>query len=110
MRFNRKDLKTLVELHVMEELGFKHQDALESIGMNDGQVKLVHGAIDMRNTVVSELMLPLGEMFCLSTESIVDKRVRWEIFEKGYTRIPVYRGTNSQNIIGILHAKRLIGK
>jgi metal transporter CNNM len=69
---------------------------------------MVHGAIDMRHAIVSEHMIPIDKVFKVSTDIILNKKTCWEIMTKGFSRIPVFKGQNESNFLGILLVKRLI--
>jgi metal transporter CNNM len=38
----------------------------------------------------------------------LDRETLTEILEKGFSRVPIYNGENKNNIIGILHIKKLV--
>ncbi len=70
---------------------------------------MIKGAIDLPNSEASEKMIPFEEVYTIS----LDTELTEERFKKlktiGYSRIPVYRGRNKHDIVGILLMKKLIG-
>ena len=52
-------------------------------------------------------MTPLGTVYMLEINRKLDKNLMREIYEKGYSRIPVFKN-NRENIVGCLLARDLI--
>ena len=68
--------------------------------------QLINAIFNFRKTVASEIMTPSAEMVCADVAGSSSDLVRL-ITEEGFTRIPVYRGSQD-TVIGILHAKDLL--
>lgn len=93
-----------------EELEQEIQELLEE-GEVQGLIgsleeKLISRIFDFRDTVSSEIMTPTAEIISAEETCSVAELIRL-ITEEGYTRIPIYRGSQD-HIIGILHAKDLL--
>jgi len=52
-------------------------------------------------------MTPLEEVYMLEINRKLDKNLMREIYEKGYSRIPIYKN-NKENIVGCLLSRDLI--
>lgn len=100
-KFKNDDLKALVSLHEV-------QDAQNKSGLGIGQVNIIHGAIDLHKEIVRKHMIDISKVYMLRSDVVVNKDVLKEILTKGYSRVPIYRGDNVNNIIGILHIKKLV--
>ena len=100
-KFKNDDLKALVSLHEVT-------DSANKSGLGKGQVNIIHGAIDLHKEIVESHMIPLNKVFMLKADSVLDKKLLGEIIEKGYSRVPIYEGDSIENIIGILHIKKLV--
>jgi len=92
------------------ELEHEIQELLEE-GEEQGLIsrheeQLINSIFDFRETVASEIMTPSAEMVCADVTSSSRELVRL-ITEEGFTRIPVYQGSQDK-ILGILHAKDLL--
>jgi len=95
---------TTLELeHEIQEL---LEDGEEQGLISSHEEQLINSIFDFRETVASEIMTPTVEMVSADVTSEAQELVRL-ITEEGYTRIPVFRGSQD-NIIGILHAKDLL--
>ncbi len=93
-----------------EDLEQEIQELLEE-GEEQGLIsrqeeKLISSIFDFRDTVASQIMTPAAEMVCAEENTSVADLIAL-VTEEGYTRIPIYRGTQD-DIIGILHAKDLL--
>lgn len=98
-RFCNSDLKSVIELHVKEYKG----------NLNPQQMGYFTGFLDIMNKKVGELMLPIEKVFKLDYKYKINKANIDKLIESGYTRIPIYED-DSNNLIGILRVKDLIGK
>ncbi len=94
-----------------QELEHEIQELLED-GEEQGLIssheeQLINSIFNFRATVASEIMTPAAEMIRADVNSSVEDAVRL-ISEEGYTRIPIF-SDSQDNIVGILHAKNLLG-
>lgn len=69
---------------------------------------MIHGAIDMKGEVVKTHMIKMSKVYSVSSKSILNYQKMQEIMKKGFSRIPVFRGKDINNLIGILLAKSII--
>lgn len=72
-----------------------------------GSQKLLAANIDFPDKEVQDIMTPLKEVYMLDMESRFDQSLMQEIYEKGYSRIPIYE-KNRENITGLLVTKDLM--
>ena len=110
-RYKNNDLKILLDLHVRDKLGQVEEhdhDHSEVGGLVPGQMKMIHGAIDMKTSIVSEHMIPIENVYTISTNDVLDAPKFREIRESGFSRVPVYRGDDPKNLVGVLLIKKLI--
>jgi CBS domain containing-hemolysin-like protein len=98
-RFCNSDLKSVIELHVKEYKG----------NLSPQQMGYFTGFLDIMNKKVGELMLPIEKVFKLDYKYKINKANIDKLIESGYSRIPIYE-EDSNNLIGILRVKDLIGK
>ncbi len=98
-RFGKSDLKSIIDLHTKEYKG----------NLTTQQMGYFTGFLDIMNKKVGELMLPMEKVFKLDYKYKINKANIDKLIESGYSRIPVYE-EDSNNLIGILRVKDLIGK
>jgi CBS domain containing-hemolysin-like protein len=98
-RFCNSDLKSVIELHLKEY----------KVDINNQQIGYFTGFLDVINTKVSELMVPIEKAYKLDYNFNINKNNLKEILDKGYNRIPIYENEQNQ-LIGVLLLKDLIGK
>lgn len=89
--------------HEIQEL---LEDGEEQGLISSHEEQLITAIFHFRATVASEIMTPTAEIIRAGVDSSVQEMARL-ISEEGYTRIPVFSGSQD-NIIGILHAKDLL--
>ncbi|KXS15262.1 DUF21-domain-containing protein [Gonapodya prolifera JEL478] len=95
--YERKELKALVGLHGTGQLGDLRTD----------EITVISGALDLAHKTVRKIMTPFSAVYALSYDAILDAQTLREIKSRGYSRIPVYRGTRD-NIVGLLLVKQLV--
>jgi magnesium and cobalt transporter len=66
------------------------------------------GILQFDKLLVHDTMIPRTDIDCVPEDSSIAEVVQM-IVDSGHSRIPVYRGTRD-NIVGILHAKDLLGR
>lgn len=81
------------------------------MGARDGQISqweslMLHNIIRLENKAVEEIMTPRTVMFTLNEDMELEKAFRLAN-EKGFSRIPVYRG-DRENIVGYVMLNDLI--
>jgi len=71
------------------------------------EVNIIQGALELRSKTVEEVMTHLESCFMLDIKSTLDFETMRIIMSTGYTRIPVYEGSDRRNIVSILFVKDL---
>ena len=99
-RFCKSDLKSVIELHLKEYKGHP---------INTKQIGYFTGFLDIINTKVKELTIPIEKVYKLNYNQAVNYHSIKEIKETGFSRIPIYED-DPNNLIGILFLKDLVGK
>jgi CBS domain containing-hemolysin-like protein len=101
-KLKNDDIKALVALHT-NMYGSRH-----NLGLMKVQVKMIHGAIDLRYKLVKDHIIPLDKVYGVSTDAIINKKTFRKLVKQGYSRVPVYQGSNRNAIVGILLTKKLL--
>ena len=89
----------MIELHLKEYKGH---------AINTQQIGYFTGFLDLINTKVKELTIPMEKVYKLDYNQIINYNSIKEIKETGYSRIPIYED-DPNNLIGILYLKDLVG-
>lgn len=69
--------------------------------------QVAEGALGFRDKTVGEVMTPLEDAYMLPLQTPLDYATVREIFETGYSRIPVY-GKDKNDYLGLLYTKDLM--
>lgn len=101
-RFQVDELKALIELHHSNGEGESYDTILQG-----GQVKIIHGAIDIATKKVMEYMRHEEMIYSISEDVVLDKNTIENIINSGFSRIPVHAKDNKCKILGILYSKKL---
>jgi CBS domain containing-hemolysin-like protein len=104
-KLRNEDLKTLITLH---HSFAKKKEERSFSGLVTGQINIIHGAIDLRQKVVRDCMIPIERVYTISNLIILDKRTLKAAVKQGYSRVPVFDGNDRDKIAGILLMKRLV--
>lgn len=92
--------KALEDIHFAEGAG---------MGLSHVQTKIITGAFDLADNRVETIITPIEKIFSISIDALLDIHLINEMRIKGYSRIPIYYGSDKSFIIGILIVKTLIG-
>ena len=98
----------------MQQKGLLSEEEVKTfldIGEEDGAIEedekeMINGVLKLDYITVKNVMIPQEDMVCLEANQSVDSAVEL-IRRYGYSRIPVFEGTED-NIVGILYAKDLL--
>ncbi|KAK3288262.1 hypothetical protein CYMTET_4263 [Cymbomonas tetramitiformis] len=94
----RAELKELVKLQSMAEGGKLVVD----------EVTIIHGALDMKEKTVGQVMQPIEKVFMLERNQVYDEALVRELLGQGHSRVPVYSETKDK-IMGQILVKNLLG-
>ncbi len=97
------DTKEDLEQEIQELLEEGEEQGL--ISSQEG--RMISSIFEFRDTMVYEIMTPRSDLVSVDL-SLPIKDIIGIIVDKGFSRIPVYN-ENQDNIVGILHAKDLLG-
>lgn len=96
--YRKSGLKTLVNLH--------HTMGSERLNMDE--VTIINAVLDLKAKPVSEIMTPISKVYTLPSDKILDEETVEEIFNAGYSRIPVHLPGEPNNFVGMLLVRILI--
>lgn len=111
-----KPMAMLLDRLLGEDLGTLHTvnelSKLLDIHVKRGSVdpeagSILTGALSYAHVKVSEVMTPIKDVFCLSSEARLDYKTCSHIYKSGFSRIPVY-GKNRDDILGLILVKDLL--
>lgn len=69
--------------------------------------KIAEGAMCFRDRKVGEVMTPIEDAYFLSADTRLGFQEIKEVFERGFSRVPVYR-QDKNDYVGVLHTKDLM--
>ncbi len=129
-RYNKAEFRALINLHneateeevgenaevdeeagtaglagVRAELGAKQ--ILNRSGIAKQELRIMTGALELHRLKVKDVMLPLDEVYMLSTDTKLDSETLGSLLQAGHSRVPVFEN-HPHNIRGMLLVKRLI--
>lgn len=93
---NEEEIKILVDAS-------EEQGVLES-----EETEMIHSILDFADTVVRKVMTPRIDLTAFDVNGSLDDLIAL-VNRSGHSRIPVYQG-DLDNIVGIVHAKDLLGR
>ena len=132
-RFCNSDLKELIKLHTLDSLNNNqlsyddnnnnngcnsvNENYLESsiegvkndIGLSKEQVQVMISTLDDKNQKINKVIIPIRNTEMISDEMLINNFTLNDLMNKGYSRLPVYKGNDRKKILGVLRLKQLIG-
>uniref|UniRef100_A0A0N5AUQ3 CNNM transmembrane domain-containing protein n=1 Tax=Syphacia muris TaxID=451379 RepID=A0A0N5AUQ3_9BILA len=94
--YDRNKLIELMKMAANEEDHELHND-----------LKIAVGGMEIYQKTVSEILTKFEDVFMLSEDTILNAANITEIIRHGYTRIPVYRNGERNNVVSLLMVKDL---
>ena len=121
-RYQNQDLKALVEMHTYEAIKRISEEeeknpyiAKEDIpkpsntmGLSPEEANLMISALEIRDKKVIEIMISFDKIYSINHDEPINRKKVFEILDKGFSRIPVFRNGDKSDLIGILRIKQLI--
>ncbi|ODV76893.1 DUF21-domain-containing protein [Suhomyces tanzawaensis NRRL Y-17324] len=96
--YKKSGLKTLVTLH--KTMGVER--------LNQDEVTIISAVLDLKEKPVSHIMTPIDRVYTMSADTILDEKTVEEIFNAGFSRIPIHLPNEPLNFIGMLLVRVLI--
>jgi metal transporter CNNM len=59
----------------------------------------------MKGLTVRDILIPIGDVFALSTDRVIDFKTLNKVIRKGFSRIPVYKGDDRNNMTMLIRVK-----
>ncbi|CAI5733798.1 unnamed protein product [Peronospora destructor] len=113
MRHNSTPLHTVTTMSAMSEKQplltprSLYEDSASGTRLNVDEVTIIHGALDLASKTVTEVMIPMGDVYMLELDMELSPDMLASILASGHSRIPVFEKHRS-NIVGLLLVKKLI--
>jgi len=99
--YKKSGLKTLVTLH--KTIGEHPAERL-----NQDEVTIISAVLDLKDKPVGSIMTPMGDVFTMDSETVLDEDTMDRILSEGYSRIPIHAPGEPTNFVGMLLVKILI--
>ncbi|ODV86941.1 hypothetical protein CANARDRAFT_180666, partial [[Candida] arabinofermentans NRRL YB-2248] len=96
--YKKSGLKTLVTLH--KTMGVER--------LNQDEVTIISSVLDLKAKPVSTIMTPIGKVYTLPSDRVLDEEAVEEIFNAGFSRIPIHLPGEPTNFVGMLLVRILI--
>lgn len=96
--YKKSGLKTLVTLH--KTMGAER--------LNQDEVTIISAVLDLKEKAVAQVMTPIDRVYTMPSDMILDEKTVEEIFNAGFSRIPIHLPDEPTNFIGMLLVRVLI--
>lgn len=96
--YKKSGLKTLVTLH--KTMGVER--------LNQDEVTIISAVLDLKEKPVANIMTPMDRVYTMSSDMILDEKTVEEIFNAGFSRIPIHLPNDPLNFVGMLLVRVLI--
>ncbi|KAM9933908.1 hypothetical protein OXX80_006490 [Metschnikowia pulcherrima] len=96
--YKKSGLKTLVTLH--RTMGVER--------LNQDEVTIISAVLDLKEKPVSQIMTPMDRVYTMPSNKILDEATVEEIFNAGFSRIPIHIPGEPMNFVGMLLVRVLI--
>ena len=94
------------EVHTAEELRLLFEQSAEGGVIQDSQHELIENVFQFNERMVKQILVPRTKMVAVDI-NVPEDELMEVIFNEGYSRLPVYKGS-IDNIIGVLNVKDIL--
>lgn len=102
-RVDTTNRQSMTENELKTYVDVSHEDGV----IESGEKEIIYNVFDFSDALAKDIMIPRIDMSCVSSDADYSEVMR-AFKEDMYTRIPVYDGTDQDNIIGLINVKDLI--
>ena len=129
-KFDRKEISALVRLQYEERKASKFKDkiARKSVGLESTRyghsthhgsnsmryvkhidtVNMVEGALEMQTKLVTDVMVPMKDIYSIPMDMVLNEHTILEIYRSGYSRVPVHDPSKTFLVYGIFKTRQLM--
>ena len=76
--------------------------------LTNNEVNVITGVLGLAKKCIRDVAIPMSKANMLSSEQVLDSKTIAAIDQVGHSRLPVFRGADTTDIIGFFLVKRLI--
>lgn len=85
-----------------------NNDDLNLGSLSSYEVNLMTGILKLSRVTVKDAMIPIKNVFMISSSTKLDEKSMYDILDCGFSRIPVFKRKDKQHVMGYLLVKELI--
>jgi len=97
------------EAHSTDELKILIAESKAGGQLDEDEERFVNNIFNLDRRFARDIMVHRTRVTALSTDETVGRAIEL-VREKGFTRFPLYRGTDKDDILGFVHAKDLLNE
>ncbi len=103
IRVDTTNKQAMTETELKTYVDVSHEDGV----IESGEKEIIYNVFDFSDAHAKDIMIPRIDMCCVSSDADFNEVMR--VFrEDMYTRIPVFDGSEQDNIIGLINVKDLV--
>jgi len=92
----------------LRQFAIMHGEANRGGPLNEDELGIILGALDLHKRAARDTGTKLEEVFMISLDTELNVATLATISKAGHSRVPVYRGEDRTNIVGLLLVKQLV--
>jgi CBS domain containing-hemolysin-like protein len=117
-QYNRDEISAMV--NIIRDEGLKSEKLKLQVGYNpptigegedilsENEASVITGVLGLAKIKIRDVCINLAKVNMLSTEQVLDSATIDAIDKVGHSRLPVFQGSDRQNIVGFFLVKRLL--
>jgi metal transporter CNNM len=92
----------------LREFAIMHGEVTRGGPLNQDELGIILGALDLHKKHTGDTGTPLDQVFMISMEALLNDATLAMIAKAGHSRVPVYKGEDRSNVVGLLLVKQLV--
>jgi len=92
----------------LRQLAMLHGESARGGPLNTDEVEIIIGALDLHTKTAGDTGVKLDNVFMVSLDTELNNATLGMITKAGHSRVPIFRGEDRTNIVGLLLVKQLV--
>jgi len=98
----------ILSRRALRQFAIMHGETSRGGPLNEDELNVILGALDLHKRTAGDTGITLDRVFMLSDQTKLTYSILGKIAKDGFSRVPIYKGRDRTNIVGLLLVKQLI--
>lgn len=106
--FNREEISAMLALHSKKSFLDDTSCDDNELPLSENEVDVLSGVLGLAKRTIRDVFIKWDKVNCISSDQILDAQTIEAIDRVGHSRLPVFKGSDRQNVVGFFLVKKII--